>query len=518
MAIKSQKYRITWPLNAEMVSNIDMCIEDLYRQLGSSALGIMLGASAFDIGDVLYVSSTGDIEGLDVGSLGTFLQSDGTLPKWSAFSFPSVVTQGDLLYASSSSAVVSLAKDTNATRYLSNTGTSNNPAWAQISLTTGITGVLPVVNGGTNRSSWTAGSVVFVGAGGTSLTQDNANFFWDDTNNFLGIGLSNPSHSFDVNKDPGVAGTVVFAGLGDLVGTNPLFYLQGSDGTAAVRSRNAHPLAFWTNDTEQLRITVAGLLAFGGGGTSSFPALKRSLAVLEVRLADDSAYAELRAKAVTVDATGTFEWAASSTLKAPSDGIITLLNVAENNFGRLQFGGTTSSFPAIKRDGATLDFRLADDSDWVAIDVGPITSNGGSISSTGSITAVGSLRAGATGTIFWDTRGSLKSPADSIITLYNNAENNFDRLQFGGTSSSFPAWKRSSAELHARLADETGDAVVQCLRISTANAATFHTSKTTLTDGAGIGSGTITNAPSAGNPTKWIGIDDNGTTRYIPAW
>ena len=30
--------------------------------------------------------------------------------------------------------------------------------------------------------------------------------------------------------------------------------------------------------------------------------------------------------------------------------------------------------------------------------------------------------------------------------------------------------------------------------------------------------GTLTNAPAAGNPTKWIAIDDNGTTRYIPAW
>lgn len=41
---------------------------------------------------------------------------------------------------------------------------------------------------------------------------------------------------------------------------------------------------------------------------------------------------------------------------------------------------------------------------------------------------------------------------------------------------------------------------------------------TALTDGAGAGAGTITNAPSAGNPTKWIGINDNGTTRYVPAW
>lgn len=39
-----------------------------------------------------------------------------------------------------------------------------------------------------------------------------------------------------------------------------------------------------------------------------------------------------------------------------------------------------------------------------------------------------------------------------------------------------------------------------------------------FTDGAGSSAGTMTNAPAAGNPTKWIPIDDNGTTRYIPAW
>jgi hypothetical protein len=39
-----------------------------------------------------------------------------------------------------------------------------------------------------------------------------------------------------------------------------------------------------------------------------------------------------------------------------------------------------------------------------------------------------------------------------------------------------------------------------------------------LTNGAAANTGTLTNSPAAGNPTKWIPIDDNGTTRYIPAW
>lgn len=40
----------------------------------------------------------------------------------------------------------------------------------------------------------------------------------------------------------------------------------------------------------------------------------------------------------------------------------------------------------------------------------------------------------------------------------------------------------------------------------------------TLNNGAASSTGTLLNAPSAGNPTKWIPIDDNGTTRYFPAW
>lgn len=51
------------------------------------------------------------------------------------------------------------------------------------------------------------------------------------------------------------------------------------------------------------------------------------------------------------------------------------------------------------------------------------------------------------------------------------------------------------------------------------NSATFLIrTKTSYNNGAGAATGTLTNAPAATNPTKWIPIDDNGTTRYIPAW
>jgi hypothetical protein len=38
------------------------------------------------------------------------------------------------------------------------------------------------------------------------------------------------------------------------------------------------------------------------------------------------------------------------------------------------------------------------------------------------------------------------------------------------------------------------------------------------TNNAAAAAGTLTNAPAAGNPTKWIPINDNGTIRNIPAW
>ncbi len=115
------------------------------------------------------------------------------------------VTQGDILYASASNTLSVLAKNTSSTRYLSNTGTSNNPAWAQIDLTNGVTGTLPSSNGGTgngftkftgpatsektftlpNASATilTDNAVVTLTQGGSSkaLTASNGGIVWTDS-------------------------------------------------------------------------------------------------------------------------------------------------------------------------------------------------------------------------------------------------------------------------------------------------------------------------------------------------
>jgi hypothetical protein len=60
--------------------------------------------------------------------------------------------------------------------------------------------------------------------------------------------------------------------------------------------------------------------------------------------------------------------------------------------------------------------------------------------------------------------------------------------------------------------------IITASTLTTLGGATFHTTSSALTDGAGILTATLTNAPAVGNPTKWVGINDNGVTRYLPAW
>lgn len=61
-------------------------------------------------------------------------------------------------------------------------------------------------------------------------------------------------------------------------------------------------------------------------------------------------------------------------------------------------------------------------------------------------------------------------------------------------------------------------ALVCASTITLLGGASFLTTSSALTDVTGASAGTLANAPSVGNPSKWIQINDNGTLRKIPTW
>jgi len=80
-----------------------------------------------------------------------------------------MTTAGDIIYASGANTPARLAKSTTSTQYLANTGTSNIPAWNEVALATGVSGTLPVGNGGTGATTLTANGAI-IGNGTSALT------------------------------------------------------------------------------------------------------------------------------------------------------------------------------------------------------------------------------------------------------------------------------------------------------------------------------------------------------------
>ena len=134
--------------------------------LGGTASFDLTGCTqyAIQVGD-----ATGSLDSLATGTATQIMQSGGAaaIPAWSTATYPATTVQGDVMFSSAANTVVGLVKDANATRYISNTGATNNPAWAQIELTNGVAGILPVASGGSGFATTTAYAVL---CGGTTAT------------------------------------------------------------------------------------------------------------------------------------------------------------------------------------------------------------------------------------------------------------------------------------------------------------------------------------------------------------
>ena len=160
--------------------------------------------------------------------------------------------------------------------------------------------------------------------------------------------------------------------------------------------------------------------------------------------------------------------------------------------------------------------------------------DGLTVSNAGAVSIPGTL--GVTGTsagLHFIGNGSVNTGFASNLTTSNNwgsatyVNNGFGTLMFSqnGTTYFYRA-ASGSAGGAATLVEimnlsSSGLSVTGTLGVTgllTLGGGTLLATSTALTNGAAASVGTLTNAPAVGNPTKWIPINDNGTTRYIPAW
>jgi len=235
------------------------------------------GQTSYAVGDILYASSTTALSKLGIGTayyqLG--VNAGGTAPAWQPSATSVMTAQGDLLYASAANTLARLAKDATATRYLSNTGASNNPAWAQINLANGVTGTLPAANGGTGVTAFGGtNTLLYTTTASTLSSITTANTSALITNSSGAPAWTSGTTANRVLRTDGT--TVSFSQVAlatDVSGTlpvaNTLLYYNTGTKTMSSGSGNVdwYSIAFGSFTGRSARVEVVFSLISGTGGS-----------------------------------------------------------------------------------------------------------------------------------------------------------------------------------------------------------------------------------------------------------
>ncbi len=167
--------------------------------------------------------------------------------------------------------------------------------------------------------------------------------------------------------------------------------LTGSSATSALSitqtwNTTGNPTAIFANITNTASGALANLIDLQVGGVSYFKVTKAGdLQVVSIS----------NLSTIALASAGYFRFGVNtrSAISSPANGNILFQNTSLTDFNLHQYGGTTSSFPALKRSGAGIVIRLADDSADAALQALTLkaTQVAGYISSDGSTGATGSF-------------------------------------------------------------------------------------------------------------------------------
>jgi len=116
-------------------------------------------------------------------------------------------------------------------------------------------------------------------------------------------------------------------------------------------------------------------------------------------------------------------------IQTPSDGVITLTDNAATSFSRLQFGGTTSSFPALRRTSTALEVVLADNSAYADFNGANITAAAGTAIPAGGTAGAG-LKVSSTSNfgVFFGSGAPTLSAAQGSIYLRSDGSSTSTRM------------------------------------------------------------------------------------------
>ena len=366
----------------------------------------------------------------------------------------------------------------------------NNALWqvinqlidASVSTETTIQKTVTVLSGLT----FLPGSILFADGAG-NVSSDSPNLFWDDTNKRVGIGTNTPVAPLDILRS----------------------------GLAAVSTDGAL-LENRTLATGAVLAQMSPRLRFRGSAWDG--ALPKAVDAFIELLPQSGTPRGLLNIGATVQGIGTY-YPVQMGLNPTTNGC------------QFTLGGGT---PGI---GLSSTIRGGDGT--VSLPVfGFINSGGGGpIGFWSPAPNDMNLVCGALNQILWGT-GLWRNGSALSITWSSNVDPNlavgdvaFTRIGQGKlrvwnnpeasgaiTTAGFLIDMQTDAVAKFRDRADAAFATVDCLDIKTENATFMHRTGVALTNNAAAAVGTLNNAPAAGDPTKWIRIDDNGTARFIPAW